>query len=237
VLLAFVLLLAGVVVGVLRGGNLENINRVRFRLPWLVFLGLALQLGAEAAASRFPGIQRGVAGPLILAISYGFVGTFVVLNYRFPGALLIGLGLVLNLSVILANGAMPVSLWAVKVSGSHAATHLQNSVKHQAMGRGTRLGFLGDIIPVPPLGIVSVGDVVLGAGVFVLVTRLMAPNKRRIENNQSENNQSENNRSSNNHSDNNRSSNNHSDNNRSEGGPSRHRQPNTPEPPPFSGCR
>jgi Family of unknown function (DUF5317) len=232
VLLAFVLLLAGVVVGVLRGGSLENINRVRFRLPWLVFLGLALQLGAEAAAGRFPGIQRGVAGPLVLAISYGLVGTFVVFNFRFPGALLIGLGLVLNLSVILANGAMPVSLWAAKMSGSHAGTHLQNSVKHQTMGRGTRLGFLGDIIPVPPLGIVSIGDVVLGAGVFVLVTRLMAPDKRRIENNQNENNQSENKQS-----ENNRSGNNQTENNRSEGGASRHRQPNTPEPPPFSGCR
>jgi hypothetical protein len=205
VLLAFVLLLAGVVVGVLRGGSLENVNRVRFRLPWLVFLGLALQIGAEAAASRFPGIQRGVAGPLILAISYAFVGTFVVLNFRFPGAPLIGLGLLLNLSVILANGAMPVSLWAVKVSGSHAG-----------------LGFLGDIIPVPPLGIVSVGDVVLGAGVFVLVIRLIGPDKRRIKNSQSENKQGDNKQS---------------ENNWSEGGPGRHRQPNTPEPPPFSGCR
>jgi hypothetical protein len=232
VLLAFVLLLAGVVVGVLRGGSLENINRVRFRLPWLVFLGLALQIGAEAAASRFPGIQRGVLGPLVLAISYGFVGTFVVLNFRFPGAPLIGLGLLLNLSVILANGAMPVSLWAMRVSGSHAATHLQNSVKHQAMGRGTRLGFLGDIIPVPPLGIVSVGDVVLGAGVFVLVIRLIGPDKRRIKNSQSENKQSENN-----HGENNRSDNNHGENNRSEGRPGRRREANSPEPPPLSGCR
>ena len=95
-----------------------------------------------------------------------------------------------------------------------------------------RLGFLGDIIPVPPLGIVSIGDVVLGAGVFILVTRLMAPDKRRIENNQNENNQSENKQS-----ENNRSGNNQTENNRSEGGASRHRQPNTPEPPPFSGCR
>jgi len=227
----------GVAVGVLRGGSLDNINRVRFRLPWLVFLGLGLQIGVEVAAARFPEIERGVAGPLVLAVSYGFVGAFVALNFRFPGALLIGLGLALNLSVILANGAMPVSLWAMKVSGSHAATHLQNSVKHQAMGRGTRLGFLGDIIPVPPLGIVSVGDVVLGAGVFVLVTRLMAPEKRRIGNNQSETNRIENNLSENGQTENNGSSNNHSQTNRSEGGPGRHRQPNTPEPPPFSGCR
>ena len=216
-LLAFVLLLAGVVVGVLRGGSLENINRVRFRLPWLVFLGLALQIGADAAAARYPGIQKGVAGPLVLAISYAFVGTFVLLNFRFPGAMIIGLGLLLNLSVILANGAMPVSLWAARVSGSHVAPHLQNSVKHRVKGPGTRLGFLGDIIPVPPLGIVSVGDVVLGSGVFILVSFLMAPpdrqgsrRKRRINKPRGDSG--------------------------IEGGPSpHHRRPNAPEPPTCSG--
>jgi hypothetical protein len=179
VLLALVLLVAGVVVGLLRGGSLENVSGVRFRLPWLVFVGLALQIGAEAAAARYPGIQRGLAGPLILVISYAFVGAFVALNFRFPGTVLVGLGLLLNLSVILANGAMPVSLWAARVSGFHGAPHLQNAVKHRVKGPVTRLGFLGDIIPLPPLGIVSVGDVVLGAGVFVLVDHLVAPHKRR----------------------------------------------------------
>ena len=139
-LLAFVLLLAGVAVGLLRGGSLDNINRVRFRLPWLVFLGLGLQISVEVAAARFPEIERGVAGPLVLAVSYGLVGAFVALNFRFPGALLIGLGLVLNLSVILANGAMPVSLWAAKMSGSHSALHLENSVKHTNMRSRTVSG-------------------------------------------------------------------------------------------------
>jgi hypothetical protein len=181
VLLALVLLLAGVAFGLLRGGSLDNIARVRFRLPWLVFVGLGLQVGAEAAAARFPGVQRGLTGPLLLGISYAFVVAFVVLNVRFPGTILIGLGLALNLSVILANGAMPVSLWAIRVSGSHAAPRLQNAVKHRAKGPGTHLGFLGDIIPAPPLGIVSVGDVVLGAGVFLLVIYLVAPGHERSE--------------------------------------------------------
>jgi hypothetical protein len=179
VLLALVLLVAGVAVGLLRGGRLDNISGVRFRLPWLVFVGLALQIAAEAAAARFPGIQRGAAGPLILAISYAFVAAFVALNFRYPGTVLIGLGLLLNLSVILANGAMPVSLWAARVSGFHGAPRLQNTVKHKVKGPGTRLGLLGDIIPLPPLGIVSVGDAVLGAGVFILVNHLVAPGKRR----------------------------------------------------------
>jgi hypothetical protein len=216
VLLAFVLLLAGVVVGVLRGGSLENINRVRFRLPWLVLLGLALQMGAETAAVRFPGIHPAVAGPIALAISYALLATFVALNVRFPGALLIGLGLFLNVSVILANGGMPVSHWAATVSGWHATPNVLHSVKHKWMDRGTRLGFLGDIIPVPPLGIVSVGDVVLGAGVFLLVNHLMAPTNRHRsrENRKAENRKGE---------------------NGSEGGPGHRHGPNTPEPPPCRG--
>lgn len=174
-LLALVLLVAGVVGGLARGGRLDNVTGVRFRLPWLVFLGLAIQVGAEAAAAAWPGFQRGATGPVILMISYALVFGFVALNRRFPGTILIGLGLALNLAVILANGAMPVSLWAVRAAHFHTAPHLQNAVKHRVMGPHTRLGFLGDIIPVPPLGIVSPGDVVLAVGVFILVYRLVAP--------------------------------------------------------------
>jgi len=227
VLLAFVLLLAGVAFGVLRGGSLDNINRVRFRLPWLVFLGLGLQIGVEVAAARFPEIDRGMAGPIVLAISYGCVGAFVALNFRFPGALIIGLGLALNLSVILANGAMPVSRWAVKLSGSHSPPHLQNSVKHMDMRSHTRLRLLGDIIPVTPIGVVSVGDVVLGAGVFVLMSYLMAPptshrsgKKRRLRRRGLGE----------------RSIGERSGDNPIEGGPGHHHhRPNAPEPPPCSG--
>ncbi len=171
-LLALILLVLGVISGLLRGGRLDNITGVRFRLPWLVFLGLALQVGAEALAAMFPGIQRGLTGPIVLMISYGFVVAFVALNVRYPGTILIGAGLLLNLTVILANGAMPVSLSAVREAGGRLP-HLQNEVKHRVMGPGTRLGLLGDIIPLPPLGVVSLGDVVLGAGVFLMVDRLV----------------------------------------------------------------
>lgn len=174
-LLALVLLVVGVVSGLVRGGRLENISSVRFRQPWLVFLGLGLQVGAEAAAAAWPAIHRGITGPAILTISYALIFGFVALNRHFPGTMLIGLGLTLNLAVILANGAMPVSLWAVHAAHFPTAPHLQNALKHRVKGPGTRLGFLGDIIPIPILGIVSPGDVVLGIGVFVLVYRLMLP--------------------------------------------------------------
>src|SRR5260370_9591987 len=86
VLLAFVLLLAGVAVGVLRGGSLDHINRVRFRLPWLVFLGLGLQIGAGVAAARLPQIHRGLTGPPALPSPYPRAGAFVPLTFPSPGA-------------------------------------------------------------------------------------------------------------------------------------------------------
>lgn len=181
-LLAVVLLLVGVVAGLVRGGKLANISGVRFRHPWLVFVGLALQVGAQALSKPIPAIQRGGAGPVIVAVSYAFIVAFVAFNRRLPGTVFIGAGLLANVVVILANGAMPVSLSALHHAGVTSLSGLQSGVKHHPMGPGTRLGFLGDVIPVPPLGVVSVGDCVLGVGVMLLVYRLVsyAP-KRSIE--------------------------------------------------------
>jgi len=174
VLLALLLLLIGLVAGLARGGRVENITRVHFRQSWLVFLGLALQVGAEVTAHVDLRIIRGPAGSVILGVSYGLVLAFVALNVRFPGTILMGAGLLLNLTVILANHGMPVSLRAAQEAGIHSLPHLGSEVKHKIMDRRTRLGFLGDVIPLPLVGVVSAGDVVLGAGVCLLVDRLVA---------------------------------------------------------------
>lgn len=178
-LLALALLVLGIVAGLARGGRLENVSAAQFRVPWLVFAGLGLQVGAQALSSSVPALYSGWAGTTVLMVSYGCIIAFVALNVRYPGTLFIGAGLALNIAVILANGAMPVSLAAVHHLGLKALPGLQTGVKHHAMTHRTRLGFLGDIIPVPFLGIVSVGDVTLGTGVFLLVQRLVAYQPRR----------------------------------------------------------
>ena len=102
-LLALLLLTVGLVAGLARGGRVQNITHVHFRQPWLVFLGLALQIGVEAAGHADLGILRGAVGLVVLGVSYGLVMMFVALNVRFPGTILMGAGLLLNLTVILAN--------------------------------------------------------------------------------------------------------------------------------------
>jgi hypothetical protein len=180
VLLALFLLLAGVVVGLIRGGRLDKISAAQFRMPWLVFVALALQVGAQAVSTSVVALQHGGDGRAILTASYALVILFVALNFRYPGTALIGAGLLANLGVILANGAMPVSLSAMHAAGAHALPGLQTGVKHEVMGRATRLRLLSDIIPLPGLGIVSVGDIVLGTGIFLLVQRLVAYQPKRL---------------------------------------------------------
>ncbi|HEU5003306.1 MAG TPA: DUF5317 domain-containing protein [Actinomycetota bacterium] len=182
-LLALALLVLGILAGLARGGHLENVSAAQFRLPGLVFAGLGLQIGAQALASSVPALYRGWAGTAVLMVSYGLIIAFVVANLRYPGTAFIGAGLALNIVVILANGAMPVSLAAVHHLGLKALPGLQTGVKHHAMTRSTRLSFLGDIIPIPYLGIVSVGDVTLGTGVFLLVQRLVGYQPRRLSGN------------------------------------------------------
>lgn len=162
----------GVVVGLVRGGHFDNISGAQFRQPWMVFAGLALQVVAQLLEPKFPALHGGL-GVVVLAASYALVIGFVALNIKFPGTVLIGAGLVLNLIVIMANGAMPVSLWAVHAAGAKSLPGLATGVKHHAMGAGSRLDVLGDIIPLPGLGVLSVGDCVLAVGIFVLVQRMV----------------------------------------------------------------
>jgi hypothetical protein len=169
--IAVILLIAGLIAGLSRGGKLESISKVDFKHAWLVFAGLTIQVGGElTTALVFPELSEGFGGIALLALSYFLLITFVALNFQLPGMYFIGAGLALNLIVIFLNGGMPVSLDAVRAAGFEAADYLETAVKHEPFGRGTILGFLGDIIPIPIIRrAVSIGDVVLGIGIFRLV--------------------------------------------------------------------
>lgn len=181
--IAVILLVVGVLAGLARGGRFENLGKLRFRWPWLVFLGLVLQISAELFAGFvFPNLRDDGRGLAILLSSYVLLIGFVIANRRVAGMLLIGAGLALNLLVIGVNDGMPVSVPAAEVAGFDPEGYLERAVKHRRMGPGTRLKFLGDIIPVPVLrNAVSIGDVVLGIGIFVMVERSIryAPRRRR----------------------------------------------------------
>jgi len=99
-------------------------------------------------------------------------------NRREPGMPMLGIGLLLNLAVIAANGGMPVFEVAAQIARAsvQALTIPAGDFVHIAGGATTQLPWLADIIPFSGPAwlriVVSPGDLMLFAGVVVLVATL-----------------------------------------------------------------
>lgn len=167
--LPFTVLVLGVAVtiGYLRGGRLSRIAQ-GVAWSWLLLVGLALQVTVDTSRGQMPSL---VASGLLLT-SQLLVAVWGVRNRYRPGMPLILLGLLLNAVVLGANGAMPVAPEAIAAIGLPGVEPLPG--KHEIMTEDTQLRYLADVVPLPPLRtIVSVGDIVLGAGLIPLLSHLM----------------------------------------------------------------
>ena len=138
-------------------------------MRWLILLieGLLVQLVFDIWDP--PGLTN--AGALaVLLIANLSVLAFLILNRSLPGVILIAAGLLLNTCVITANQAMPVSAAAARRAGLEEPTEVRGDLKHELLDDDTKIGFLGDVIPVPVLQeVLSIGDIVLALGVARLV--------------------------------------------------------------------
>lgn len=169
--------LIGVVLAVgialLRGGRFSH--AAHNDLHWLPVLvtGLLLQTLLDALAARD---LVGDAGTVaLLVVSEAAVLGFCIRNWYRDGMLLIGLGFTLNVLVILANGGMPVGQDAIRAMGGDPSTAVLAG-KHHLATAATALPWLADVIPLRPIDlIVSVGDVVLIAGMVPFAHDMMSP--------------------------------------------------------------
>jgi len=172
---------AGLGIGFARGGRIGNLSSTKLRGIPIVFAGVVLQL-ASTFAERAD--VRGLPLALVLA-SFACVFGFAALNWRLPGMTLIALGALMNFTVISANAGMPVSLHALDVAGLgdvFSNGHVLLKGAHHALTPASRLRFLADVIPVKlSSNVISAGDIVIWAGLLVLVQQLMVgrPGRRR----------------------------------------------------------
>ncbi len=174
--LVLVVAVGAVLVGAVAG--VGRLTRIRVRAVRLLVAAAVVQLGTSALA---PG--SGVARWLALLLTTVLVGLFLAGNARLPGVPLMALGLLLNVLVVTANAAMPVSVPAAARAGiARHDLHLATDAMREPAGPGTRLGRLGDVVPVAlprwPQ-VVSVGDVLVAAGVGLLLVTGGAPRRRR----------------------------------------------------------
>jgi hypothetical protein len=168
--------LVGVGAGLLAGGRLGAIGDMRFRWAALVLFGFVAQVAlfSDAVAARV-----GDLGPVLYVTSTILVVVAVTRNLSIPGMPLVALGAACNLAAIIANGGfMPASPDALAALGKVAPTIYSNS----AVVAQPALAPLTDIFALPmwlPLhNIFSVGDVVLGVGVALVIGLAMVRGKR-----------------------------------------------------------
>jgi len=153
------------------GGKFKYLLQIHFRQSFLVLISMALQILVFSTwwQSRPDEASWGL---FLYAVSLLLLVLFIIVNFKILGFPLIALGLLLNASVILANGGyMPASLEALQRAGiasdtqAYAAARATNSA---LITEGTRLWYLGDIFAFPkswPLpNVFSIGDVYITAG-------------------------------------------------------------------------
>jgi hypothetical protein len=172
--------LLAVVAGYLAGGRLTAIPRVGVRLSWLAAIGLGLQV------LPIRGLDTETALTL-LWVSFGALTLFAVINIRLSGFLLILLGVLLNLVVITVNDGMPINEHALVAAGQEGQIAQLEAgsfgVKYRLAQPGDQLLPLSDVIVLrPPISeVVSVGDLIVDAGLAWFLFAAMGPKRRRRE--------------------------------------------------------
>jgi hypothetical protein len=176
----------GIVLGYLRGGRLANLSHLELQGAWLVLLALIIQLLIFPLGSRPPVVQFGTE--VFHLLSYALLAAFVVLNRREWGILAMGLGMLLNVIAIAANGGyMPTYPELLIAAGRlEAAQRLQergiyaNNICIGCEGIDARLTFLGDVFYapawVPFANVFSIGDLLIATGlIYFLQAKMRSP--------------------------------------------------------------
>ena len=148
----------------LTGASLGRLAALRLRCLWLAPAALAFQvLIVNIAPSGHHALHVAVH-----VGTYGLLVLFLWINRAIAGTRTIALGTLSNTLAILSNGGvMPASIRAQRLAGLSEGAGFHNSA---AVGH-PHLLWLGDIIPVPgPLpNVLSVGDLIIFAGMLVLL--------------------------------------------------------------------
>jgi hypothetical protein len=177
VLAVLIIAVLTTVIALLRGGSLESLAATKVKWLWLVWVGLIAQVGFRILE---PPWLTDTWGLIVLASTNLVIVWFMVLNRQQPGMILVAVGLLMNLVVITANEAMPVSDYVFEVIDIDESALDSAGFKHERMTGETVLPWLGDVVPIPPLREVwSIGDFVLAAGIGYFVwARTLAERKR-----------------------------------------------------------
>lgn len=174
------IIIISILVGLIRGGKLNNLTQISLKRIELLILACLIQGGLIFFGSRK--VQF-----ILDYSSYALIFSYIVLilavwyNNNLKGMNIIILGIIFNFAVIVANGGhMPVLLSSLYRAGldDFALILKEGSyVTHSLITEKTFCAFLADVFPLPPPfpdpSVVSVGDFFMFFGVFSLFQNAM----------------------------------------------------------------
>lgn len=171
-------IILGVIAGWLRKGEIKNLNGIDLTGWPLIMLALFIQ-GFIMLDFNFETYYFKSIYPFLYVSSFIILLVFVYLHRTDIGLLVIGAGILLNLGVIAFNGGvMPVDSTAIPPDVLEELAAGEKSPFHRPTDDQTLFAFLGDRIPIfyRPNQLLSIGDLVLGGGVFIFVQQHMLGN-------------------------------------------------------------
>ena len=188
--------LVSFLIGVIRTrGHVGGLARLRLRSTGLVFVALVLQIPLLRSPAESVERPFSLASTLFL-LSYPLLLIFVWRNRRLVGSWMLGLGVILNLLVIAANGGfMPVSPDTLARLNPGASPDQWETSYHRHRSKEiiltkseTFFWELSDIFVLPPPfplpAAFSIGDMFIAGGAFLFLQKAMgngSPRQEQVE--------------------------------------------------------
>lgn len=165
-------------IALFRKGSLRGLSELKVKAGWIFPLLLIVQLVVYYYQNDYKAL--GQASGLIYMVVYILGLFFLFINRQHQGFNIIFIGVFLNFLVMALNGGrMPVSAEAAAILDPSFIQALESGLyaKHVLLDQSTRLGMLGDIIPLtdpyPKSQVISIGDVVMNIGIFLFIQYLL----------------------------------------------------------------
>lgn len=154
------------VIALVRGGRIREFPK--FHKIWL----LGISIGLQVCSALFHSF-----GGLFISVAYAFILAFLLFNRRHEDMRIFMVGWFLNAIAIWTNqGKMPLDLeQARKLPYDLEPIINGTNFKHSVLTEASNLPFLTDVIYMPSIipRVISIGDIFIMLGAFLLVQRLM----------------------------------------------------------------
>jgi hypothetical protein len=178
-MLYLLIIIFSIIIALLRGGEMDKLSHISINGVYIFATALLLRvlIWIFEALGFSPFFQY---SSILLIASYLLLVYISFKNINLPGFKYIALGLILNSFVIIVNGGkMPV---IINQQANQYLNHANLSgngeyIIHILRDSNTLFAFLGDVImlpkPLPDTSILSVGDIMIFIGLFVLIQKTM----------------------------------------------------------------